>query len=180
MRRFLYLFMMMSFMLLTLPVLAKGSASRIDVSGPELSDTVVLTDPAVLESLSIARLEDFVSGSIEVPFVDPQKHTYYELSRYTEVSNGQSILWDTVRYYPDPNGERGYVHYVGMENGWSEYDNHWFRVRDEGEAAMQRLLDRQSKTVWERLSNQFAQFVANVMPEARLISLTTQDFTSFP
>lgn len=144
MRRLSCLVLLVIFSVSVSAVVAKGIAGRIDITGADINSPWVLTDPEMLEALSIGRLEDFEAGMIAVPFDDAAAQPFYELTRYMAVSSEDAIPWDTVRYYPDPNGSRGYIHYVGVLNGFSEYDNRWFRVTETGENALQHMLSRQS------------------------------------
>ena len=81
----------------------------------------------------MAALEIF-PDSIEPPQVTGKG---YALAR--AFKNGDTYrTFDVVLYYPA--GERGYVFYVGIENGWSEYDGKWFEASEAGNEAMNKII----------------------------------------
>ena len=116
-------------LLIVIPVFAKGPVDRIIVTGPTLDEELILTDTAVIHPLSMAMLEDFLAGALDEP--EDAGDVYYELERQYERSADNFVTFDRVRYYPT-----GYVFYVGIENGWSEYDDKWFYAKPEAEIAM--------------------------------------------
>ncbi|MCZ2099888.1 MAG: hypothetical protein LC121_27220, partial [Anaerolineae bacterium] len=59
---------------------------------------------------------------------------------YYQMSWGRYVAFDAVRYYPNPDGGRGYVNYLGIINGSSEYDGKWFRANAAGEAALRAVI----------------------------------------
>lgn len=115
---------------------AKGTVHRILISGGDLEGEIAVNELGMTSLLSMAGFEDFLGGEVEPP---ANLGTGYELQR--QYKHGQNYqTFDRVVYYPDPLGERGYVYYTGIENGWSEYDEKWYRVFPEGDMAMQRIL----------------------------------------
>lgn len=117
--------------------LAKGPAQRIIITGPGLQSALVVTHEPTLYLLSMGTLENFVFGPIDEP---SNLGEWYELERQFDAGGQTYRTFDRVRYYPDSDGGRGYVFYVGIENGSSEYDGRWFYANPEGEAAMRRAL----------------------------------------
>jgi hypothetical protein len=126
-------------LLAVLPVNAKGQASRIILTGPSLEGDKVLTQPLLVSALSMGSLEDFLTGAIEEP-VD-KGETYYDLERQFQVSTDKFQTIDRVRFYPGEGSQPGYVYYLGLENGWTEYDEKWFFARPEATAAFKTAFD---------------------------------------
>ncbi|MEJ2558519.1 MAG: hypothetical protein P8186_20355 [Anaerolineae bacterium] len=117
------------------PTLAKGPADKVTVNGPGLKREIEITHSQDLQALSVGQLEDFKNPIAAPSEVGPG----YELTRYYK-DKTNFIAFDHVRYHPDPAGGRGYVIYLGLTNGWSEYDGQWFRATAQGEQALQRIL----------------------------------------
>jgi hypothetical protein len=139
MRRRFLLVLVMLFM--TIPVTAKGPADRIIVTGPTIDGELILTRPETLYLLSFAMLEDLSVGPVDEP-VNPGE-IFYELERQFQANENDYQTFDRARFYPDS----GYVFYMGMENGSSEYDNKWFRTRPDGRDAMTTMLNASAQPV---------------------------------
>lgn len=115
---------------------AKGPVHRILINGGELEKEIAVTDIGLTSLLSFAAFEEFMLGEVEPP---QNLGEGYELVRqFKEGVNYHTF--DRAMYYPSPDGGRGYVHYLGIENGWSEYDDNWYYAKAEGDMAMQRIL----------------------------------------
>jgi len=119
------------------PAAAKGPAEMIRISGPGLDGHQTLREPEALDSLSLAALEDF-TRPIEAP---QQVGPGYTITRYYDTN--EWTPWDQVIYYPDPQGGAGRIFYVGIFNGWSEYDGHWFAANPQSEALLLDWLEQQ-------------------------------------
>lgn len=117
------------------PSLAKGPADKVTINGPGLKREIEITDAQALQALSTGQFEDFKSSIAAPTEVGPG----YELVRYY-TSGTNLIAFDHVSYHPNPAGGRGYVFYIGLVNGWSEYDGKWFRATMQGEQILQRIL----------------------------------------
>jgi hypothetical protein len=65
--------------------------------------------------------------------------TGYDLIR-GGFNGDQFIPFDHLIYYPNSSMGEAVVYYVGLVNGGSEYDGHWFQVTAEGDAAMRAIL----------------------------------------
>jgi WD40 repeat protein len=115
--------------------LAKGAWGKVTITGQGLSEAIEVTDPQLLDSLSLGMFQDTASGAIQTPQVAGGS---YELLRGWD-ENGKFVPFDRVHYYADPEGGTGYLYYDGLVNGWSEFDHHWYRVTKAGEAAMQQI-----------------------------------------
>ena len=121
-------------LLTVMPAAAKGQALMIRIAGPGLDGNRSYRDEELLSHLSTALLEDF-SQPIDAP---QTVGAGYVITRYFDDAN--YVPWDQVIYYPDPAGGPGHVFYVGIFNGWSENDGHWFAVRPESEVVLRDLL----------------------------------------
>ncbi len=115
---------------------AKGPADKITITGPGLDGMIEITDPDTAEALSMTMLEDF-RVFIDVP---ERLGPGYELTRYYRLESGSYRPFDQVAYYPDLYGGRGYVNYIGIVNGSSEYDGKWFRAQDEADQVIRQVL----------------------------------------
>lgn len=115
---------------------AKGPADRVTITGPGLDEMIDITDPDIVEPLSMVMLEDF-EQSINMP---ERLGPGYELTRYFRLEDGTYRPFDQVAYYPNLYGGSGYVNYIGIVNGWSGYDGEWFRAREEADRLMRQVL----------------------------------------
>jgi hypothetical protein len=115
------------------PVFGKGSFDKVVIAGPGI-DSVDVTEAARVGALGLVTLMN-VPVAIEPP-VDLSAG--YELTRYF-VDGSDYQVFDQAIYYPDILGT-GYVYYVGIVNGSSEYDGNWYRATVEGDAAMRAIL----------------------------------------
>ena len=118
-------------LLLTHPALAKGSFSKIAISGGSLNTEIEVTDPDLLDFFS---LSDFPNARVEEPQVDPR--SCFLLTRYQREQSGEFTPWDRLRYCPSGLGATGYVYYEGLVNGWSAYDGYWYQASPSGEKAL--------------------------------------------
>ncbi len=107
------------------PVAAKGAFDRVTISGPGLTGELEVT-AAMLHLPVIDNLED--DRSPVAPPVNPSAG--YDLIRYYGFR-----AFDHVRYYPDWQGGRGAVYYVGIVNGAGPDDGRWFLATEAGECA---------------------------------------------
>ncbi len=115
--------------------LAKGPPQHVRIDGPGLADPLEITEPGELEALGMASLEDFFSS---VPDPGALARVYLLTRSYQD--GDRMVPFDQVLYAPGPPGDRGYVYYVGIINGWSEYDGKWFRATRIGTQAIEGLL----------------------------------------
>src|SRR6187399_2586007 len=117
-------------------VLAKGAWSKVEISGDGIPGVIDITDPGLLEVLALATFEDVMSGSIDPPEVVGGG---YKMLRGWDDARGTFMPFDEVHYYLDPAGGPGYLYYVGLVDGSSEFDHHWYRVTQNGEDAIQKF-----------------------------------------
>ena len=117
---------------------AKG-AMPVRIEGPGLPAAgIELTDPADYEALAMGSLPDFFSAADPVPAY----RKGYTIQRFwVDETTGQERVFDDLIYYPDPAGGRGIVYYVGIHDGWSEYDDHWFYAASAADALLREVLD---------------------------------------
>lgn len=128
-----YILLVVILLLAAVQVSAKGQASRIILTGPALEGEKVLTQPLLTSLLSMGSLEDFMTGAITEPA--DKGEVYYDLERQFKVGPDNYATLDHVRFYPGEGNQPGYVYYLGLENGWSEYDEEWFYARPEATEA---------------------------------------------
>lgn len=108
------------------PIAAGGQATEVTISGPGLPKPITVTDPLALPALGIATLMEVQQP---IPAL-PMPGAGYDVQRNT---------FDLARYYPGLS----LVHYIGLINGASEYDDHWYRASPIGDETMRRILAQQ-------------------------------------
>lgn len=119
--------------------LAKGPPQKITISGGDLAHEIEITDDeATLNALAMMALEDYTTLTPDAP--EGISGDGYLITRFYEQSAGRYVAFDEERYYPDPDGGRGYLNYIGIVNGSSEYDRKWFRPSESGEAVLQAVI----------------------------------------
>ncbi len=137
--------LLLTLLLLTLPTaaLAKGPFSYITIKGPGISETLSVTDPAMLDYFVFA---DFSKGGVDAP-ANPGDG--FEVIRsFVDSETNKVQNWDLLYYYPDT----GYVYYDGLINGSSEYDEKWYVASPDVEAKFRAVLAEQSRLVWLSLA----------------------------
>jgi hypothetical protein len=116
---------------------AKGGFSFITISGPNIKETVRVTDTALItDFFTFANFyEDKIDASAS-PGVG------YEITRYY-IDGKREIAFDSLHYYP----ETGFVFYDGIINGESEYDGEWYTADPEIKTVFESALAAQIKPV---------------------------------
>lgn len=115
-----------------------GPPAKVVLRGPHIQGEVVVTLPEVLEGLGAEQFIDWNQSSTVQPFIADG----YELVRYYR-DGGDYWALDRVRYYPNPNGGRGAILYVGgvdVNTGGGIWNGRWFDATAAGDAGMARLL----------------------------------------
>ena len=130
MKRFMFLTFLV--LLIAATTTAKGMMDKIIIIAPD-GNTLEVTDTTMTESLSMAALEIFPQ-SIDEP--DGLGEGYVLKRQFKDGDSYQTF--DVVLYYPA--GNRGYVFYGGLVNGWSEYDGKWFEASETGVKAMKKIV----------------------------------------
>ncbi|MBI5960649.1 MAG: hypothetical protein HY866_18060 [Chloroflexi bacterium] len=118
------------------PAAAKGPPDRIVITGPGIAGELVIEDRPTLDALSMG-MEDFLSViPQEIPANLGPGYTIKRLFKdglhYTP--------FDTAVYHPDLSGEGGRVLFVGIYNGWTEYDGIWYAAQPEGDRVIRQIL----------------------------------------
>ena len=103
-------------LLTSLTAFAKGGFDFLTIAGPNLKESVRLTDSALTEDFF--TFANFHEDRTKAP---TEPGLGYEITRHYAQGNGDEIF-DRLHYYP----ETGFVFYDGIENGDSEYDGGWY------------------------------------------------------
>ncbi len=136
MKRNVFVFIMTLLFGMAVGLVLGKSSNLVILNGPGLAEDTQLDDPIFTHFLSLTLLED-----IESPLDEPHELGYaYTLERWFVDDDGQGGHFDTATYYTHPHGELGYIYYDGIHNGWSEYDEQWYRVNPIGEAVIQQVI----------------------------------------
>jgi hypothetical protein len=123
--------------LILVPIVsAKGLPAKVTITGPDQEEEIAVTDPDLLENLGMGTFPAFWREMTAAP----QVGAGYELVRYFEAKRGTFRASDRLSYYPDPSGGPGYIHCIGVVEGWSEYDGKWFLATTRNKAAIQSIL----------------------------------------
>ena len=107
------------------------------VSAKGLAEYVVITGPGLTKPLIVRGAAAHPLGMwlMEIPHALTTHPTHLGRS-FTLTRDG----FDRALYYPNPSGGQGYIFYVGLLNGSSEYDGQWFRASVQNERALQHIL----------------------------------------
>jgi hypothetical protein len=120
------------------PVGAKGAVDKVTLVGPHWYGEVEITDPDLLEYLSLGEFADF-ERELERP---PLVSVGYLMTRYFEYEGEMQPL-DRVMYFPGAEPGEGVVYYIEMNDANGPYDGSWFRVRPESEEALLAWLSKE-------------------------------------
>jgi len=124
--------------------LAKGNFSYVTIDGPGLTDELNVTDPALTSDFFV--FADFTKGPIDTP-ADPGEG--YEITRvYIETIDGkpEAQAFDQLLYFP--YADDGYVYYVGLSDGSSEYDGKWFVANPVANEPFRAALAKSARLEW--------------------------------
>jgi len=115
---------------------AKGPPDIITIIGPGLPDEIEIKDSEILNSFAMGQFIDF-----QAPIQEPLS----SLDGGYEITRWYRIALDRFVYYPNPQGDNGYVFYEGIIDkmfiyGGSPNDGKWFIVTDSGELAILQVL----------------------------------------
>lgn len=119
-------------------VLAKGSFDYIEVKGPGITGSIVITNPVLTEDFF--AFADFSAGSIPAPGDAGQG---YEVIRVYLV-NEKDQPFDMLHYYP----YTGYVYYDGIVNGESETDGKWYAANPAANEPFRSALAERARLTW--------------------------------
>jgi hypothetical protein len=116
---------------------AKGNPSNMFISAPGLAKPVEITDRRTVDDLALGAIAD-LRQAISNP---PDVGIGYDFFRYDLERGQNSAVFDRVRYFPQDDGARGYILYVGfMESDTA--GGKWFSATEAGEATLRRLIDK--------------------------------------
>jgi hypothetical protein len=110
---------------------AKGTPSKVTISGQGLAKSVGVTNAAELQWLGLGRLENLTA---------PIKAPMNIGAGYIVVRYDGNRPFDHIRYYPGRARAAGYIFYIGIVNGSSEDADKWFRASVRGDSVMRRIL----------------------------------------
>src|SRR5512138_2532133 len=101
-----------------------GAPRQVSVSGPGLKGQVVVSEPALMIGLGSEQFVDFVQPARPAAGLS----NGFIVTRYTREDPSSPTEWvDRFAYYPHPSGGRGYVQYLGSEQGGGEaFKDKWF------------------------------------------------------
>ena len=137
-KRLIVLILAFVFLSPALVVLAKGQFDYIEVKGPGITGDIVITDPALTEDFF--AFADFSAGSIPAPADAGQG---YDIVRVYIVDE-KDQPFDQLEYYP----YTGYVHYIGLAEGTSEYDGKWYIANPAADAPFRAALKAKARLTW--------------------------------
>lgn len=144
MKKLLYLILVLALLAPSSLVLAKGDFDYIIVKGPGLQGELNLTNPELTTDFFV--FADFTQGAINPP-TDPGQG--YEITRVyvvTENDKPNPTAFDQLYYYPYTDG--GYVYYVGLAEGSSEYDGKWYAANPSADAPFRAALAERARINW--------------------------------
>jgi len=130
----------LTFCLLLLPgaALAKGGFTYVEVKGPGLTGSIAITDPAL--TADFFAFADFTAGPVPAP-TEPGEG--YQVTRVYVIED-KDHPFDQLEYYP----YSGYVHYIGLAEGASEYDGSWFVADPAAAAPFRAALKAKAALTW--------------------------------
>jgi len=122
---------------LVAPALAhpEGALFKVTIAGPGIEGALEITDA---EALNAFGLETFMVFGRSGPLMPQVGETYYEIVRYFKNDDGSLWEFDRLRYYTNPNSQRGYILYV--EGVMQSRAGNWYSTTAEGESAMKRII----------------------------------------
>ncbi|MBV6394440.1 MAG: hypothetical protein HFACDABA_00004 [Anaerolineales bacterium] len=138
MKKTLVSFLTFCLFLLPTAALAKGGFTYVEVKGPGLTGSIAITDPALTEDFF--AFADFTAGPVPAP-TDPGEG--YLVTRVYVIED-KDHPFDQLEYYP----YSGYVHYIGLAEGVSEYDGSWFIASPAAAAPFRAALKAKATLTW--------------------------------
>jgi hypothetical protein len=116
---------------------AKGPPAQVTITGPNIDGEIVITDPSILDFFSFYRFND-LGRRIDAP------ESYgigYTITRYVE-DGDKMKAWDTLTYYPDPEGGLGWLYFNGLmpSIGTTEGQEQWYAPTEQSAAILRGIL----------------------------------------
>ena len=125
-------------------VFAKGNFDYIIVKGPGLQGELNLTNPELTTDFFV--FADFSQGAIDPPANPGQGYEITRVFVVTENNKPNPTAFDQLYYYPYTDS--GYVYYVGLANGSSEYDGKWYAANPSADAPFRAALAERARINW--------------------------------
>lgn len=133
----LVLFVLLVSALSVMSAAAKGTFGFIDFQIPGMFRSFRLEHPDIPMDLNMGQFENFFMA-VEGP---DDLGAGFLLNRGWLTEEGEAEVWDQLLYFSNLEGDLGYVYYLGLANGSSEYDGRWFQVTEKGQAALVDVLN---------------------------------------
>ena len=124
-------------------VLATNNFDYITVKGPGLQGELNITNPELTEFSVFA---DFTQGAIDPPANPGQGYEIVRVFVVTENNKPNPTAFDQLYYYPYT--DNGYVYYVGLADGASEYDGKWYAANPSADAPFRAALAERARINW--------------------------------
>jgi len=124
-------------------VFAKGNFDYITVKGPGLQGELNITNP---ELMGFSSFAEFAQGAIDPPANPGQGYEIVRVFVVTENDKPNPTAFDQLYYYPYT--ENGYVYYVGLASGSSEYDGKWYVANPSADAPFRAALAERARLNW--------------------------------
>ncbi len=121
---------------------ADGGFDYIAVKGPGIIGEIDVTQAALTEDYFV--FADFTQGSIPAPANPGQGYQIVRLYVVFEDDKPRNVPFDELHYYP----YTGYVYYVGVVDGTSEYDGKWYAANPAAEAPFRGVLFQRALLAW--------------------------------
>lgn len=122
--------------------LADGGFDYIAIKGPGIIGEIDVTQAALTEDYF--AFADFTQGSIPAPANPGQGYQIVRLYVVFEDDKPRNVPFDELHYYP----YTGYVYYVGVVDGTSEYDGKWYAANPAAEAPFRGVLFQRALLAW--------------------------------
>jgi len=124
-------------------VFAGSNFDYITVKGPGLQGELNITNPELNGFFAFA---DFTQGAIDPPANPGQRYEIVRVFVVTEDNKPNPTAFDQLYYYPYT--DEGYVYYVGLASGSSEYDGKWYAANPSADAPFRAALAERARINW--------------------------------
>lgn len=124
-------------------VFAGSNFDYITVKGPGLQGELNITNPELNGFFAFA---DFTQGAIDPPANPGQRYEIVRVFVVTEDNKPNPTAFDQLYYYP--YADEGYVYYVGLASGSSEYDGKWYAANPSADAPFRAALAERARINW--------------------------------
>lgn len=138
MKKLLASFLTLCLILIPTIALAQGGFTYVEVKGPGITGNIAITDPALTEDFF--AFADFTAEPVPAP---ANAGEGYQVTRVYVIED-KDHPFDQLEYYP----YTGYVHYIGLAEGTSEYDGSWFVANPAADAPFRAALKAKARLTW--------------------------------